>query len=114
MEQALECMASEQGVDEHVEADLQFHRVMAAASGNELLEHLAILLEPAQRTRDALAFECMTDDSYLAAHRAVLGHIRAREPESAEAAMRSLLEAAGRDTETIISMKTSKGKGGTR
>jgi GntR family galactonate operon transcriptional repressor len=114
LEHALATMANERDMDAHVDADLQFHRVLAAASGNELLEHLAILLEPAQRTRDALAFECMTDDSFLAVHHAVLDGVRAGDPKRTETAMRRLLEEAGRDTEAAIERRTSKGKRGTR
>lgn len=103
MEEALERMSDRHDVETHVDADLQFHRVMAAATGNELLEHLAILLEPAQRTRDTLTFESPHDDSFLGAHHAVLDGIRERDQVAAEGAMRSLLDAAGRDTAAAIS-----------
>lgn len=111
MEEALERMRVQEDLESHVDADLQFHRVMASATGNELLEHLAILLEPAQRTRDTLAFESTHDNSFLAAHHAVLDGVRDGDDEAAEAAMRTLLDAAGRDTEAAINHQRSKRSG---
>jgi GntR family transcriptional regulator, galactonate operon transcriptional repressor len=103
LEEAFQMMRLSNEAADHVDADLRFHRLMASATGNELLETLATMLEPAQRARDVLAFQHFAHDaSFLRAHEAVLDAIRARAPEAAEAAMRTLLEEAGRDIESVI------------
>lgn len=89
--------------EDHVEADLHFHRVLASASGNELLERLIIMLEPVQRMRDEVAYQAKPEDvSYVDAHRRVFESVRARNADAAEQAMRALVETARSDTEAAI------------
>lgn len=103
LEAAMTTLAGAASRDVHVDADLQFHRTLASASGNELLERLVMMLEPAQRMRDQIAFEGGVDHhESIAAHKAVLDCVCAHDPNAAEGAMRILLEAASRDVEALI------------
>jgi GntR family transcriptional regulator, galactonate operon transcriptional repressor len=88
----------------HIEADLAFHRAMAAASGNELLERLSGLLAPAQRSRDELVYQSGRDHDrrFVTAHRRVLDAIRDRDPDRAEAAMKRLLDEAAADSRALL------------
>lgn len=94
--------------ERHVEADLRFHHILAIASGNELLEALAVMLEPAQRTRDKLAYDYFTeDDEFDAAHQRVLDAVSDGDPVAAERAMWALIDKASRDIEAVISLAST-------
>ncbi len=110
LEGAYAAMAASNLTDqERVEADVRFHRLIATATGNELLETLSATLEPVQRKRDVLAFEHLAGDSgFLDMHNDVLDGIRGGDPDAAEAAMRALLDAASQDIETIIRRRTEE------
>ncbi len=112
MRDALDVMASPQrSVEDHVEADLRFHWLLASASGNELLEQLSNMLQPAQRSRDLLAFEHLTHgDTFLQAHGRVLDQVEASNADGAEAAMRALVEDAREDIEAILSSERARGR----
>ncbi len=100
---ALERMRrSGRDLEEHVAADLAFHRAVLAASQNELLGRLEVVLEPALRARDALAFSAGHDDAFLPAHAAVADAIADGDPDRAEAAMAALLDTAAADTAAIL------------
>jgi DNA-binding FadR family transcriptional regulator len=96
--------ASERGgdIDEHIAADVAFHRAVLAASQNELLERLEVVLEPALRTRDALAFVHTHGDAFLTAHADVAEAIAAGDPDLAHTSMASLLDTAAADTAAIL------------
>jgi GntR family transcriptional regulator, galactonate operon transcriptional repressor len=105
MDDALSVMdRRDQDVSVYIEADLDFHRSMAAASGNELLERLAALLVPAQRSRDLIVYSSDRDHErrFVGEHRDVLLAIRAGDPDAAERAMKLLLEAAAADTAALL------------
>jgi len=106
---------SERGgdIEEHIAADVAFHRAVLAASQNELLERLEVVLEPALRTRDALAFVHTHGDAFLHSHAAVAEAIAAGDPDLAQASMASLLEAAAADTAEIM-RRRSESRGGAR
>lgn len=90
-------------LEEHVEADLRYHWLLAAAAGNELLEQLSGLLQPAQRSRDVLAFEHLAHDrAFLVVHTDVVERIEAQDPDGAEAAMRRLVTHAREDIDAIL------------
>lgn len=87
----------------HAAADLRFHRAILAATHNELLERLEVVLEPALHARDLLAFSAHDQSRrYLDEHSAVLQAIKAGDGDRAEAAMWSLLRQAAQDTERIV------------
>ncbi|MDQ6713924.1 MAG: FCD domain-containing protein [Candidatus Dormibacteraeota bacterium] len=79
-------------------ADLRFHRAVLAATHNELLERLAVVLQPALRLRDLVSWEHV-DAAAIELHGAVLAAVEARRPKDAEARMHDLLRQAARDAE---------------
>ena len=95
--------SSRTSVEDHVEADLRFHWLLASASGNELLEQLSSMLQPAMRSRDVLAFQHFAhDDAFLTAHADVLDHVEAQDPDAAESAMHDLVSVASEDIDAIL------------
>jgi GntR family transcriptional regulator, galactonate operon transcriptional repressor len=81
-------------------ADLHFHRAVLAASHNELLERLGVVLQPALRQRDLVAFRSEHGDpGSIALHRAVLVAVEDQSAERAEQSMQNLLRQAARDAE---------------
>ena len=93
---------------QHVLADLKFHTAVLAASGNELLERLEVLLEPALHARDALAHAHEPRRDYLDHHRAVYQAIEAGDPDRAQRTMQILVERAAEDTEAILAARRSE------
>lgn len=75
----------------HAVADVAFHRILLAASGNELLGSIGAVFEAVLRARDELVHGAARRDDFLAPHAAVLDAVRDRRPEEAEAAMLCLL-----------------------
>ncbi|MFS7877096.1 FadR/GntR family transcriptional regulator [Streptomyces asiaticus] len=84
-----------------VEADLAFHRALLAATHNELLERMEMVIESGLAYRDRLVHSSPHSEDPVPAHRAVLDAVRDRDPRAAEAAMRALLDQAGRDLDRI-------------
>ena len=85
-----------------IDADLEFHRAILSASKNEILEQLEVLLEPAMRARNVIAFRHNHSRTYLASHTAVFDAIEQQRPEVAERAMAALLHEAVQDTARIL------------
>lgn len=79
---------------DHAAADLEFHRAVLAAAGNELLEQFEVLLAPALQARDRLAHQFVTTFEFLDGHKQVLDAIADADPERAEFVTRALMEAA--------------------
>src|SRR5262249_36527084 len=52
---ALDEMTNADDIDAAVSADLRFHRTLVAATHNEILRHIEIVLDAALRARDMLA-----------------------------------------------------------
>ncbi|MCQ8833360.1 FadR/GntR family transcriptional regulator [Streptomyces malaysiensis] len=84
-----------------VEADLAFHRALLAATHNELLERMEMVIESGLAYRDRIVHSSPHSQDPVPAHRAVLDAVRAQDPRAAEAAMRALLDQAGRDLDRI-------------
>lgn len=82
-----------------VEADLQFHRALLAATHNELLTRMELVIETALAERDRLVHADRADDP-MPTHRAVFEAVAAGDPDKAEEAMAALLAQAQRDVET--------------
>ncbi|MFG3322838.1 FadR/GntR family transcriptional regulator [Streptomyces sp. NPDC048171] len=100
-----------------VAADLAFHRALLAATHNELLERMEMVISSGLAHRDHIVHSSPHSGDPVPAHRAVLDAVRDRDPRAAEAAMRALLDQAGRDQERIGNPDgkgdhTSKGKTG--
>ncbi|MEJ1198701.1 MULTISPECIES: FCD domain-containing protein [unclassified Streptomyces] len=83
------------------EADVAFHRALLAATGNELLRRMDMLLEPGLRERDRMVHAHADADDPVPSHRAVLDAIRDRAPARAESAMLDLLAKAAEDLDHL-------------
>ncbi|SCK36240.1 FadR/GntR family transcriptional regulator [Streptomyces sp. WMMB 322] len=93
--------ASEIG-DEAVDADLAFHRALLAASHNEMLERMEMVIATGLAYRDRLVHASgHRPQNPVPSHRAVLDMVRACDADGAEAAMRALLEQSARDLDEI-------------
>lgn len=84
-----------------VAADLAFHRALLAATHNELLERMEMVISSGLAHRDRIVHSSPHSGDPVPAHRAVLDAVRDHDPRAAEAAMRALLDQAGRDQERI-------------
>ncbi|MEV6130356.1 FadR/GntR family transcriptional regulator [Streptomyces violaceusniger] len=84
-----------------VEADLAFHRALLVATHNELLERMEMVIESGLAHRDRIVHSSPHSQDPVPAHRAVLAAVRAQDPQGAEAAMRALLDQAGRDLDRV-------------
>ena len=81
-----------------VDADLRFHRALLAASHNELVEQLAVVIEIGLRARDRYVHNHRVSvKDGLRAHTEVYQAVEAGDPDAARAAMSGLLEEAARD-----------------
>lgn len=101
MEAALAGMTSDD-VDLHVESDLLFHRSLLAATHNELLSRLEVVLKMALSIRDRLAFSSQHSSAFMDLHTAVAAAIRDGDPDAAESAMHELLSAAEKDSAGLL------------
>jgi DNA-binding FadR family transcriptional regulator len=111
LDSALEAMAEGDADATHaVDADLAFHRALLAATHNELLERMEMVLESGLAHRDRIVHSSPHSEDPLPAHRAVLDAVRAGDPQAAEAAMRALLDQAGRDLDRIGRTDQTEGR----
>uniref|UniRef100_UPI00117E7399 FadR/GntR family transcriptional regulator n=2 Tax=Streptomyces TaxID=1883 RepID=UPI00117E7399 len=102
LQAALDAMGEDGAGPGHaVEADLAFHRALLAATHNELLERMEMVIEPGLAHRDRIVHSHPHSEDPVPAHRAVLDAVRERDPGAAEAAMRALLVQAGRDLDRL-------------
>ncbi len=103
--------AAAQTEDESIEADLEFHRLIAATAGNEicglLLDSLAELGRESRKTTLSAAGNTVAVDH----HSQIFAAIEARQPEKAFAAMQMHLEAAAQDIAKGLKLR-GKGKAG--
>ncbi|MFI6654396.1 FadR/GntR family transcriptional regulator [Streptomyces sp. NPDC050523] len=102
LDEAITAMGEEgAGAAHAVEADLAFHRALLTATHNELLERMEIVIESGLAHRDRIVHSSPHSEDPIPAHRAVLDAVRDQDPPAAEAAMRDLLDQAGRDLDRI-------------
>jgi DNA-binding FadR family transcriptional regulator len=78
-------------------ADLAFHRLLLAATHNELLVRMEVVIETGLAERDRIVHGALATDDPVPSHRAVVDAIRGRDPDCAELAMRNLLRKAVTD-----------------
>ncbi|WP_461037221.1 FadR/GntR family transcriptional regulator [Streptomyces mayteni] len=98
LDAALAAMARAQGDSAAAaEADAAFHRALLAATGNELLGRLDLLLEPGLRERDRLVHAHPAAGDPVPSHRAVVDAVRDRNAARAESAMHDLLAKSTED-----------------
>jgi DNA-binding FadR family transcriptional regulator len=89
--------ASDDGLS-MVDADLSFHRALLAATHNELLTRMEMVIEAGLAERDRLVHSGRAEDP-LPSHRAVFDAVEAGDPARAEQAMVALLAQAQRDVD---------------
>ncbi|NUP44562.1 MAG: FadR family transcriptional regulator [Streptomyces sp.] len=107
---ALAAMADARGdTAAEAEADASFHRALLAATGNELLARLDLLLEPGLRERDRLVHARGGADDPVPSHRAVLDAIRDQDAPRAELAMLDLLAKAAEDLDHVSATRADTG-----
>lgn len=110
MEHALEAMAAAvRGEVDAVEADLAFHRAMLAATHNELLMRMEVVLEAGLAARDRLVHGAVQGDDPTPAHAAVLDAIRRGDPVGAADAVGALLAKSLVDLDLARSADSSSG-----
>lgn len=106
LETALGEMTLASGVPaQEVRADLAFHRALLAATHNELLARMEVVIETGLATRDQLVHSTKPDDDPVPAHRAVFEAVRDKDPDRAEQAVRALLEKARLDLDSTRSTR---------
>ncbi|MFB7270879.1 FadR/GntR family transcriptional regulator [Streptomyces sp. NPDC056244] len=102
LEAALSAMGETEGGAAHaVAADLGFHRALLAATHNELLERMEMVIESGLAHRDEIVHSTLHGENPVPSHRAVLDAVRDRDPDGAERAMRALLDQAVRDLDRV-------------
>lgn len=101
---ALDRMISWDGrhYDDLVRADLEFHRSVLTAAGNELLQHFEVILEPALQARDTLLHDHSNDRSFIESHTAVFDAIAAGDPTTAHDRMADMMARAAADAERAL------------
>ncbi|GGU54087.1 FadR/GntR family transcriptional regulator [Lentzea flava] len=97
---AVERMASARDLAATVRADLDFHRLLMAATHNTFLTQVERIIAIGLAERDKLVHGTVEDDP-VPSHRAVLDAITARDPEAAYAAMRALVDKSGADLDRL-------------
>ncbi|MEU6651909.1 FadR/GntR family transcriptional regulator [Streptomyces sp. NPDC046900] len=112
LEAALTAMSQEGGASDAVEADLAFHRALLAATHNELLERMEMVIESGLAQRDQLVHSAPHSEDPVPSHRAVLDAVRDRDPDAAEHAMRALLDQATRDLDKVSGPAAPEGADG--
>ena len=97
---ALDRMAAARDLAATVRADLEFHRLLMAATHNAFLTQVERIIAIGLAERDKLVHGRVEDDP-VPSHRAVLDAIKAREPEAAYEAMRALVDKSGADLDRL-------------
>lgn len=87
---------------EHVEADIEFHTALLRATGNELIAHLDVMLQPVLNFRASLVPKGEQSEQFLDAHAEVFRAVADSDPDRAEKAMNALLEAAAGDVRRLL------------
>ncbi|MCO5993284.1 FadR/GntR family transcriptional regulator [Actinoallomurus rhizosphaericola] len=92
LERALQRMERARGdVTEVTAADVEFHRALHLATGNEMLIRMDVMINAGLAGRDALTHGAAGGADTVPGHRAVLEAVRAGDGDAAEEAMRALL-----------------------
>jgi DNA-binding FadR family transcriptional regulator len=111
LERALEVMGRTQHDSAAAaEADATFHRILLAATGNDILARMELLLEPGLRERDLLVHSHRDVADPVPRHRAVFDAIRDGDPERAELAMVRLLVESAADVDRLTSPQPAPGE----
>ncbi|XVQ86055.1 FadR/GntR family transcriptional regulator [Microbispora siamensis] len=99
IEAALEDMTAARTPAEAASADLRFHRAVLAATGNELLVRMEVVIESVLAERDRIVHDVVTADDPVPSHRALLDAIRAGDGEAARSCALALLDKSMADVD---------------
>lgn len=98
-----------EGGAEAVDADLAFHRALLAASHNEMLERMEMVIATGLAYRDRIVHGSgHRPQDPVPSHAAVLDAVRAQDAATAESAMRELIAQAAHDLEIIRGVRTGR------
>lgn len=97
---ALDRMASARDLAATARADLDFHRLLMAATHNTFLTQVERIIAIGLAERDKLVHGTV-EDGPVPSHRGVLDAITARDPEAAHEAMRALADKSGADFDRL-------------
>ncbi|HJP74997.1 MAG TPA: FadR/GntR family transcriptional regulator [Pseudonocardiaceae bacterium] len=97
LDKALGQMAAASGSADAVEADLDFHRALLAATHNPLLVEMERVIANGLAQRDKVVHNADPADDPVPSHRTVFEAIRERDEDGAEGAMRALVDKATED-----------------
>lgn len=89
-----------------VAADLAFHRALLAATHNELIQRMEVVIETGLAERDRLVHGADGHHDPVPSHRAVVEAIRRHHPAQAARAMNKLLDQAVEDVARLESAPT--------
>lgn len=99
LEAALEDMTAARTPAEAASADLRFHRAVLAATGNELLVRMEVVIESVLAERDRIVHDVVTVDDPVPSHRALLDAVRAGDGEAARTCALALLDKSMADVD---------------
>jgi GntR family transcriptional regulator, transcriptional repressor for pyruvate dehydrogenase complex len=102
-------LAAAETYEQSIEADLEFHRLIALAAGNEICTLLLDSLAELGRESRKTTLSAVGNAVAVAHHSQILAAIEARQPERASAAMKMHLEAAAVDIAKGLKLR-GKGK----
>ncbi|TDN91572.1 FadR/GntR family transcriptional regulator [Microbacterium sp. BK668] len=104
LDDALDRMVAHAATDHEalIQADLDFHRAILLAAGNELLQRFEVILEPALKARDALLHGRPADETFLDAHRAIRDAIAEGGADAAFDMMTQMMTRAAEDVKEVL------------
>ncbi|TQK17674.1 GntR family transcriptional regulator [Microbacterium sp. SLBN-154] len=107
LEGSVQRMRDSQSHEVLIQADLDFHRLILAAAGNELLQRIEVILEPALRARDALMHSDPADFTFVDEHGEIFRAIADGDSEAAFALTDRMMCRAAEDVQQILQAATS-------
>jgi DNA-binding FadR family transcriptional regulator len=82
-------------------ADVEFHEALQIATQNDLIKKMGKLILPLLRIRDDLVRHATAEADFIVQHQAILDAVIDEDPDSAELAMKALLETAAQTSSVI-------------
>jgi DNA-binding FadR family transcriptional regulator len=82
-------------------ADVEFHEALQIATQNDLIKKMGKLILPLLRIRDDLVRHETAEADFIVQHQAILDAVIDEDPDSAELAMKALLETAAQTSSVI-------------
>jgi DNA-binding FadR family transcriptional regulator len=83
------------------QADVEFHEALQIATQNDLIKKMGKLILPLLKIRDNLVGHVVVESDFIIQHQAILDAVIDEDPDSAELAMKALLETAAQ-TSSIV------------